>query len=163
MTTLLHKGIYFSVNLILHQICHGYLLEAPHRYACNKYVSTVYIFKKLENHLSRYSSIAMILWLDWVNIVCRAVEIPCLMSHWAQVRNFNLLVLGHGLHISKKNIQIMKHIFLISWRKHMLWLLNRSVPQWGASNKYPQPKFSSRNKKNIFHNLFHNKCQFTYK
>ena len=31
--------------------------------------------------------------------------------------------------------------FLISRRKHMLWV--------GASNEYPQPMFLSRNKKNI--------------
>ena len=39
-------------------------------------------------------------------------------------------------------------IFLISWRKHMLWY-SLEAPRRGASNEYPQHMFSSRNKKNI--------------
>ena len=38
------------------------------------------------------------------------------------------------------------NIFLISQRKHMLWVLIRSR---GASNEYPQYMISSRNKKDI--------------
>ena len=41
-------------------------------------------------------------------------------------------------------------IFLISPRKHMLWVLIRSASaRRGASNEYPQHMFSWRNKKNI--------------
>ena len=54
-------------------------------------------------------------------------------------------------------------IFLISRRKHMLWVLIRSASMyvgeallmsthnihWGTSNEYPQHMFSSRNKKDI--------------
>ena len=38
--------------------------------------------------------------------------------------------------------------FLITRRKHMLWVA-LEAPQRGASNEYPQLMFSSRNKKNI--------------
>ena len=43
------------------------------------------------------------------------------------------------------------NIFLISPRKHMLWVLigSASPPRRGASNEYPQHMFSWRNKKNI--------------
>ena len=41
------------------------------------------------------------------------------------------------------------NIFLISWRKHMLWVLIRSS-QRGASDEYPQHMFSLKNKKEHF-------------
>ena len=40
------------------------------------------------------------------------------------------------------------YIFLISRRKHMLWV-SLEAPHRGASNEYPQHMFSSRNKKNF--------------
>ena len=55
------------------------------------------------------------------------------------------------------------NIFLISWRKHMLWVLIRSasprktccgysleVPHWGTSNEYPQHMFSHRDTSNEY-------------
>ena len=39
-------------------------------------------------------------------------------------------------------------IFLISARKHMLWVLIRTHRR-GASNEYPQHIFSCRNEKNV--------------
>ena len=42
------------------------------------------------------------------------------------------------------------NIFLISPRKHTLWvLITLETPCRGASNEYPQHMFSWRNKKNI--------------
>ena len=60
-------------------------------------------------------------------------------------------ILGVRIGLDKSRYQV--NIFLISRRKHMLWVLIRGysleAPHRGTSNEYPQHMFSSRNKKNI--------------
>ena len=58
--------------------------------------------------------------------------------------------LDKALFFKKKKQKKNDDIFLISpQKKHMLWY-SLEVPQQGASDEYPQRRFSWRDKKNIF-------------
>ena len=72
------------------------------------------------------------------------------------------------IHLSNQDYLPGIDIFLISWRKHKLWVLIKSasvtpqenmlwviieVPRWGASNEYTQHVFFEEKEKFIIHNL----------